>query len=155
MWILTLITCPSFFIWEILVSLSPPTLFWFTWDGIFACLYKDVKKRGDFSLITTYFLEKILFVNKLIVACAGLRCCAGFLGLRWAPAPLCGWTSPVWGPGSRAQGLGSCSSRAQLLPWQVASSQIRDQTPVSYRGRRIPYRWATRETPCDLHFKNV
>lgn len=28
-------------------------------------------------------------------------------------------TSPGWGPGSRAQGLSSCSSRAQLLPWQV------------------------------------
>ena len=57
-------------------------------------------------------------------------------------------------PGTQAQQLQLPSSRAQaqslwhkglIAPKHVGSSQTRDQTRVSFTGRRILYHWTTRE----------
>ena len=41
-------------------------------------------------------------------------------------------------------GLNSCDL---VAPWNVGSSQIRDQICISHIGRQILYHWATREAP--------
>ena len=90
------------------------------------------------------------------------------LGLLFSCGSLCStgfslrWLLLLWNTGSRHMGLSSCSSWAQQLwctglaaPWQVKSSQTRNQTCVPCIGRWILNHWTTGEVPFLSHLKEA
>ena len=101
----------------------------------------------------------------LFLAVLGLRCYVSFsvamVSRGYSLLPCAGFSLQgllvLQDTGSRAHELSNCSSWALehrlnsygawalVAPQHVGSSQIRNRTCVSYTGRQILYRWATRE----------
>ena len=96
-----------------------------------------------------------------------LFCSCRELGLLFSRGSLCSTGFPLrwfllWNTGSRHMGFSSCSSWAQQLwctglaaPWQVKSSQTRNQTCVPCIGRWILNHWTTVEVPFLSHLKEA
>ena len=90
------------------------------------------------------------------------------LGLLFSCGSLCStgfslwWLLLLWNTGSRHTGFSSCSSWAQQLwcmglaaPWQVKSSQTRNQTRVPCIGTWILNHWTTGEIPFLFHLNEA
>ena len=126
----------------------------------------------SFASILYHF---ICFLIYLFLALLGLPCCVGFplmwpvggtlwlhctgfscedrlWDMRASVVATCGLSScSSWALEHR---LSSCGSRALGALSHIASSQTKDQTHISFIGRRILYHWAAREAPLTLYLNH-
>ena len=136
------------------------------WIVQFRCTAVDILM--DLIPAFFFYIKFTLFLTILGLHCCTVFCSCSELGLLFSRGSLCStgfplrWFLLLWNTGSRHMGFSSCSSWAQQLwclglaaPWQVKSSQTRNQTCVPCIGRWILNHWTTVEVPFLSHLKEA